>query len=75
MYFECRVLILSYYLYVTFIYRNLTSLTYLGKCDYTSILKDIAIIKKGKMFICSGSITNDLYLITPYSYTPNNSEI
>lgn len=50
-------------------------MTYLDKCDYTLILKDIAVIKKGKMFICYGSIIDDSYRITHDSYIANNSKI
>ena len=75
--FESRVLILEDCLYVPNVRRNLISATYLGKHGYCVILKDNAVIKKGKMFICSGNIVYGLYILTPdkhvlYNYELNN---
>jgi hypothetical protein len=65
LYFNSRVLILTDCLYVPEIRRNLISVTFLGKCGYTSILRDTTVIKKGRTFICSGMIVDGLYIITP----------
>ena len=58
--FETRVLILEDCLYVPSIRRNLISATYLGKYGYYVILKDNVVIKKDKVFICSGNIVDGL---------------
>ena len=63
--FESRVLILEDYLYVPNVHRNLISATYLGKLGYYVILKDNVVIKKDKVFICSGNIVDGLYILTP----------
>jgi hypothetical protein len=47
--------------------------TRLGKCGYTSILRDKVIIKKGNLFICSDIIIDGLNIITPNSFVVNNS--
>ena len=39
---------------------------YLGRHGYCVILKDNVVIKKDKLFICSGNIVNGLYII-PHS--------
>ena len=61
--FESRVLILEDCLYVPNVRRNLIFATYLGKHGYCVILKDNVVIKKGKMFICSGNIVDGLYIL------------
>ena len=58
--FESRVLILEDYLYVPNIRRNLIFATYFGKHGYCVILKDNVVIKKDKVFICSGNIVDGL---------------
>ena len=63
--FESRVLILEDCLYVTNVRRNLISATYVGKHGYYVILKDNVVIKKDKVFICSGNIVDGLYILTP----------
>ena len=63
--FSSRVLILKNCLYLPNVHRNLISATYLGKHGYCVILKDNVIIKKDKVFICSGNIVDDLYILTP----------
>ena len=60
LYFESRVLILEDCLYVPSVRRNLISTTYLGKHGYYVILKDNVVIKKDKVFICSGNIVDGL---------------
>lgn len=51
------------------------SVTHFGKCGYTSILKNIVVIKNSKLFICFGSIIDGVYIITLDSYIANNSEL
>ena len=63
--FDSRVLILEDCLYVPIVHRNLISATYLGKHGYCVILKDNVVIKKDKVFICSGNIVDGLYILTP----------
>jgi hypothetical protein len=36
----------------------------MGKCGYTSILRDTLIIRKGNLFIYYGIIVDGLYIIT-----------
>ena len=60
--FESRVLILEDCLYVPNVRRNLISATYLGKHGYCVILKENIVIKKDKVFICSGNIVDGLYI-------------
>ena len=59
-------------LYVPNVRRNLISATYLGKHGYCVILKDNVVIKKGKMFICSGNIVDGLYILTPDKHELDN---
>ena len=73
--FESRVLILKDCLYVPNVRRNLISATYLGKHGYCVILKENVVIKKGKVFICSGTIVAGLYILTPDKYELYNSEL
>lgn len=73
LHFGLRVLVLSNRLYVPCIHKNLIIVTHLGRCGYTTILRDTAIIKKGKVFICSGIIMDSQYIITPDEYAINNS--
>ena len=73
--FESRVLILEDYLYVPNVRRNLISATYLGKHGYCVILKDNVVIKKGKVFICSGNIMDGLYILTSDKHELYNSEL
>ena len=75
LYFESRVLILEDCLYVPNVRRNLISTTYLGKHGYYVILKDNVVIKKDKVFICSGNIVDDLYILTPDKYKLYNFEL
>ena len=56
--FESRVLTLEDCLYVPSVRRNLIFTTYLGKHGYYVILKDNVVIKKDKVFICSGNIVD-----------------
>ena len=74
-YFEPRVLILEDYLYVPNVCGNLISATYLGKHGYCVILKDNVVIKKGKVFICSGNIVDGLFVLTPDKHELYNSEL
>ena len=73
--FESRVLILKDYLYVPNVRRNLISATYLGKNGYCVILKDNVIIKKDKVFICSGNVIDGLYILTLDKHELYNSEL
>ena len=73
--FESRVLLLKDCLYVPNVRRNLIFATYLGKHGYCVILKDNVVIKKGKVFICSGNIVDGLYIITPDKHELYNSEL
>ena len=75
LFFESRVLILEDCLYVHNVRWNLISTTYLGKNRYCVILKDSVVIKKGKMFICSGNIVDGLYILTPDKHELYNSEL
>ena len=75
LFFESRVLILEDCLYVHNVRWNLISTTYLGKNRYCVILKDNVVIKKGKMFICSGNIVDGLYILTPDKHELYNSEL
>ena len=72
---DSRVLILEDYLYVPNVCRNLISRTYLGKHGYCVILKDNVVIKKDKVFICSGNIVDGLYILTPNKHELYNSEL
>ena len=63
------------YLYVPNVRRNLISATYLGKHGYHVILKDNVVIKKGRMFICSGNIVDGLYILTPDKHELYNYEL
>ena len=63
--FDSRVLILEDCLYVPNVRKNLISATNLGKHGYYVILKDNVVIKKGKVFICSGNIVDGLYILIP----------
>ena len=73
--FDSRVLILEDCLYVPNVCRNLISATYLGRHGYCVILKDNVVIKKDKVFICSGIIVNGLYIINPDKLELYNSEL
>ena len=75
LFFESRFLILEDCLYVHNVRWNLISTTYLGKHRYCVILKDNVVIKKGKMFICSGNIVDGLYILTPDKHELYNSEL
>ena len=58
--FNSKVLRLEDCLYVPNVRRNLISTTFLGKHGYCVILKDNVVIKKDKVFICSGNIVDGL---------------
>ena len=73
--FESKVLLLEDCLYVLNVRRNLISTTYLGKHGYCVILKDNIVIKKDKVFICSGNIVNGLYILTPDKHELYNFEL
>ena len=73
--FDSPVLILEDCLYVPNVRRNLISTTYLGKHGYCIILKDNAVIKKDKVFICFGNIVDGLYILTPDKHELYNSEL
>ena len=73
--FDSRVLILEDCLYVPNVCRNLIFATYLGKHGYYVILKDNVVIKKGKVFICSGNIVDGLYILTPDKHELYNFEL
>ena len=75
LYFDSRILILEDCLYVPNVHRNLISATYLGKHGYCAILKDNVVIKKDKVFICSGNIVDSLYILTPDKHELYNSEL
>ena len=75
LYFDSRGLILEDYLYVPNVRRNLISTTYLGKHGYCVVLKDNVLIKKDKMFICSGNIVDGLYILTPNKHELYNFEL
>ena len=62
-------------LYVPNVHRNLISATYLGKHGYCVILKDNVVIKKGKVFICSGNIMDGFYILTHDKHELYNSEL
>ena len=63
------------YLYVPNVSRNLISTTYLGRHGYCVIFKDNVVIKKDKVFICSGNIVDCLYILTPDKHELYNSEL
>ena len=73
--FDSRVLILEVCLYVPNVRRNLISATYLGRHGYCVILKDNVVIKKDKVFICSGNIVDGLYIINLDKHELYNSEL
>ena len=73
--FESRVLILEDCLYVPNFRRNLISATYLSKHGYCVILEDNVVIKKDKVFICSGNIVDGLYILTPDKHELYNSKL
>ena len=73
--FRSRVLIFKDCLYVPNVRKNLISAIYLGKHGYCVILKDNVVIKKDKVFICSGNIVDDLYILTPNKQELYNSEL
>ena len=73
--FNSRVLILKDYLYVPNVRRNLISATYLGRHGYFVILKDNVVIKKDKVFICSGNIIDGLYILTLDKHELYNFEL
>ena len=50
------------------------ALPILGKHGYFIILKDNVVIKKNKVFICSGNIVDGLYILTLYKHELYNSE-
>ena len=75
LWFESRFLILEDYLYVPNVHRNLIFATYLGKHGYCVILKDNVVIKKSRMFICSGNIVDGFYILTLDKYELYNSEL
>ena len=54
------VLTLEDCLYIPNVHRNLIYATYLSKHGYCVILKDNVVIKKDKVFICSGNIVDGL---------------
>ena len=62
-------------LYVPNVRRNLIFATYLGKHGYYVILKDNIVIKKDKVFICSGNIVKGLYILTPDKHELYNFEL
>ena len=73
--FGSRILILKDCLYVPNVHRNLISATYLGRHGYYVILKDNVVIKKDKMFICSGNVVDGFYIITLDKHKLYNSEL
>ena len=73
--FGSRVLILKDCLYVPNVCRNLISATYLGRHGYYVIFKDDVVIKKDKVFICSGNIVDGLYILTPDKQELYNSKL
>ena len=75
LYFGSRVLILKDCLYVPNVHKNLIFATYLGKHGYCVILRDNVVIRKDKVFICSGNIVDDPYIITPDKHELYNSKI
>ena len=73
--FDFGVLILEDCLYVPNVRRNLISATYLGKHGYCVILKDNVVIKKNKVFICSGNMVDGLYILTPDKHVLYNFKL
>ena len=73
--FDSIVLMLEDCLYVPNVRRNLIFATYLGKHGYCVILKDNVVIKKGKIFICSGNIVDGFYILTPNKQELYNFEL
>ena len=73
--FESRVLILEDCLYVPNVHRNLIFAIYLGKRGYCVILKNKVVIKKDKVFICSGNIVDGFYILTPDKHELYNFEL
>ena len=73
--FESKVLILEDYLYVPNVCKNLIFASYLGKHGYCVIPKDNVVIKKDKVFICSGNIVDGLYILTPDKHELYNFEL
>lgn len=72
---DSRVLTLEDCLYVPNVHRNLIYATYLGKHGYCVILKDNVVIKKNKVFICSGNMVDGLYILTPDKHVLYNSKL
>ena len=62
-------------MYVPNVRRNLISTTYLSKHGCCVILKNNVVIKKDKVFICSGNIVDGLYILTPDKHELYNSEL
>ena len=62
-------------LYVPNVRKNLISATYLDKHGYCVILKDNVVTKKDKMFIYSGNIVDDFYILTLDKHELYNSEL
>ena len=73
--FKSRVSILEDCLYVPNVRRNLIFATYLVKHGYYVILKDNVVIKKDKVFICSGNIVDGFYILTTDKHELYNSEL
>ena len=66
---------LSDILYVPAIKRNLISVSMLLNKGYSINFGSEVVIKKNGSFICSGSLSNGLFLVTPVSYETQRMEL
>ena len=70
-----KTLVLSDILYVPAIRRNLISVSMLSNKGYSINFGPEVVIKKNGSFICSGSLSNGLFLVTPVSYEAQRMEL
>ena len=62
-----RYLLLKDCRYVPSMRRNLISVSSLVKDGYSVLFNDYVIIKLNKIFLCSGTLMDNLYIINPVS--------
>jgi len=70
-----KILVLNNALYVPTIRRNLISVPSLALLGYTCVFGQNVVIKINGNFICSGNLSNGLYLVNPTVLEIHNSEI